>query len=232
MYHHATPARLLVTTCTGTKRKAAMKATAVPPPWCWARPGRSFITARCSCIRVAFGQRARRTAEDLASGWHLHPATEPGGLPWRNAALHMVCHEPVWHVQNHVAQGQTITRNELAQEELSIYGRGYRRFWTRPNAWPAKPTSDATSTTIRHLARLHEARGRFGFSSPQTRRLSQRSRHPNAIVAGCTRPGLWVNKATNFEQVLDVKRREVHRLNQDNTRPWRGRRCRGLVGRP
>jgi xanthine dehydrogenase small subunit len=117
--------------------------------------------------------------------------------------------------QNHVAHGQTVTR-ELAQEALS--GNLCRCTGYRPILDAAQKMAELPSVAVNELDLLqklkqlaHSGRAQTADSSyisPPTLRelLAARASHPDAqLVAGCTDVGLWVTKQhLQFARVLDV----------------------------
>ena len=176
-----------------------------------------------SCIRMAHSLNglALWTAEDIAAqDGTLHPAQQ--AMVAQHASQCGFC-TPGFVMslfgmyQNHVAQGQPISR-ELAQEELSgnlCRCTGYRSILDAAQTMAQLPPVRVDESdlllklnTLRQSTRRLEADS--SYISPQTlpELLAARADHPQAqIVAGCTDVGLWVNKMhMQFEQVLDVSR--------------------------
>jgi xanthine dehydrogenase small subunit len=186
-----------------------------------------------SCIRMAHSVNglALWTAEDIAAqDGTLHPAQQ--AMVAQHASQCGFC-TPGFVMslfgmyQNHVAQGQPISR-ELAQEELSgnlCRCTGYRSILDAAQTMAQLPPVRVDESdlllklnTLRQSTRRLEADS--SYISPQTlpELLAARADHPQAqIVAGCTDVGLWVNKMhMQFEQVLDVSRvAELRRVEDD-----------------
>ena len=186
-----------------------------------------------SCIRMAHSLNglALWTAEDIAAqDGTLHPAQQ--AMVAQHASQCGFC-TPGFVMslfgmyQNHVAQGQPISR-ELAQEELSgnlCRCTGYRSILDAAQAMADLPPVRLDESdlllklnTLSQSIRRPEAY--YSYISPQTlpELLAARADHPQAqIVAGCTDVGLWVNKMhMQFEQVLDVSRvAELRRVEDD-----------------
>jgi xanthine dehydrogenase small subunit len=176
-----------------------------------------------SCIRMAHSVNglALWTAEDIAAqDGTLHPAQQ--AMVAQQASQCGFC-TPGFVMslfgmyQNHVCQGQAISR-ELAQEELSgnlCRCTGYRSILDAAQAMAdLPPVRLDESDLLLKLNTLSQSIQRpeadSSYISPQTLHelLVARADHPQAqIVAGCTDVGLWVNKLhMQFEQVLDVSR--------------------------
>ena len=186
-----------------------------------------------SCIRMAHSLNglALWTAEDIAAqDGTLHPAQQ--AMVAQHASQCGFC-TPGFVMslfgmyQNHVAQGQPISR-ELAQEELSgnlCRCTGYRSILDAAQAMAdLPPVRLDESDLLLKLNTLNQSIRRpeayYSYISPQTlpELLAARADHPQAqIVAGCTDVGLWVNKMhMQFEQVLDVSRvAELRRVEDD-----------------
>ncbi len=186
-----------------------------------ARGDRIHYSAVNSCIRMAHSVNglALWTTEDLvAPDGTLHPAQQ--ALVDCHGSQCGFC-TPGFVMslfgmyQNHVAAGETITR-ELAQEELSgnlCRCTGYRPILDAAQAMVSLPQPpNDTPLTLQKLELLAQSAQGLGadlaYKSPRKLAdlLSARTRWPQAqIVAGCTDVGLWVNKLhRSFEQVLDV----------------------------
>ena len=186
-----------------------------------------------SCIRMAHSLNglALWTAEDIAAqDGTLHPAQQ--AMVAQHASQCGFC-TPGFVMslfgmyQNHVAQGQPISR-ELAQEELSgnlCRCTGYRSILDAAQAMAdLPPVRLDESDLLLKLNTLNQSIRRpeayYSYILPQTlpELLAARADHPQAqIVAGCTDVGLWVNKMhMQFEQVLDVSRvAELRRVEDD-----------------
>ena len=186
-----------------------------------------------SCIRMAHSLNglALWTAEDIAAqDGTLHPAQQ--AMVAQHASQCGLC-TPGFVMslfgmyQNHVAQGQPISR-ELAQEELSgnlCRCTGYRSILDAAQAMAdLPPVRLDESDLLLKLNTLNQSIRRpeayYSYISPQTlpELLAARADHHQAqIVAGCTDVGLWVNKMhMQFEQVLDVSRvAELRRVEDD-----------------
>ena len=186
-----------------------------------------------SCIRMAHSLNglALWTAEDIAAqDGTLHPAQQ--AMVAQHASQCGFC-TPGFVMslfgmyQNHVAQGQPISR-ELAQEELSgnlCRCTGYRSILDAAQAMAdLPPVRLDESDLLLKLNTLNQSIRRpeayYSYISPQTlpELLAARADHHQAqIVAGCTDVGLWVNKMhMQFEQVLDVSRvAELRRVEDD-----------------
>ena len=176
-----------------------------------------------SCIRMAHSVNglALWTVEDIAAqDGTLHPAQQ--AMVAQHASQCGFC-TPGFVMslfgmyQNHVCQGQVITR-ELAQEELSgnlCRCTGYRSILDAAQAMAQLPPVRLDeSGLLLKLTALGQQNSRpeadSAYISPQTlpELLAARANHPQAqIVAGCTDVGLWVNKLhQQFDQILDVSR--------------------------
>jgi xanthine dehydrogenase small subunit len=182
-----------------------------------------------SCIRMAHSIHgmALWTAQDLAaSDGTPHPVQQ--ALVQSHASQCGFC-TPGFAMslfgmyQNHVCQGQTVTR-ELAQEELSgnlCRCTGYRPILDaaqQMQTWPQVQVDEPKLLQLLELLaqRKYGLEANFLYKSPKTlaELLALRASHPSAqIVAGCTDVGLWINKMhMNFDMLLDVTR--VHELRQ------------------
>ena len=176
-----------------------------------------------SCIRMAHSVNglALWTVEDIAaSDGTLHPAQQ--AMVAQHASQCGFC-TPGFVMslfgmyQNHVCQGQAITR-EIAQEELSgnlCRCTGYRSILDAAQAMAQLPLVRlGESDLLFKLMTLSKQNSRLEddltYISPQTlpELLAARTSHPQAqIVAGCTDVGLWINKLhRQFDQILDVSR--------------------------
>ena len=176
-----------------------------------------------SCIRMAHSVNglALWTVEDIAApDGTLHPAQQ--AMVAQHASQCGFC-TPGFVMslfgmyQNHVCQGQAITR-ELAQEELSgnlCRCTGYRSILDAAQAMAQLPPMrlDASDLLLKLTALSKQNRrleADLSYISPQTlsELLAARTNHPQAqIVAGCTDVGLWINKLhQQFDQILDVSR--------------------------
>jgi xanthine dehydrogenase small subunit len=176
-----------------------------------------------SCIRLAHSVHgmALWTAQDLPGfDGTLHPAQQ--AMVQCHASQCGFC-TPGFVMslfglyQNHVAHGQTVTR-ELAQEALS--GNLCRCTGYRPILDAAQKMAELPSVAVNELDLLqkmkqlaHSGRAQTADSSyisPPTLRelLAARAARPEAqLVAGCTDVGLWVTKQhRQFARVLDVSR--------------------------
>lgn len=171
-----------------------------------------------SCIRLAHSVdgMALWTIEDLAQDGVLHPAQQ--AMVDQHGSQCGFC-TPGFVMslfgmyQNHVCQGQPITR-ELAQEELSgnlCRCTGYRPILDAAQAMAALPPAKVDESAL--LRQLRSVRTEPGvteaqYLAPRTLAglLQARANQPGAqLVAGCTDVGLWVTKMhREFAQVLDV----------------------------
>jgi xanthine dehydrogenase small subunit len=176
-----------------------------------------------SCIRLAHSVdgMALWTVEDLAGDdGSLHPAQE-AMVQCHGSQCGFCTPGFVMSLfgmyQNHVCQGETISR-ELAQEELSgnlCRCTGYRPILDAAQQMEKLPRAEVDEQAI--LASLEALRVRRQqvpssgtYLDPRTlpELLALRAAHPEAqIVAGCTDVGLWVTKMhMQFPRVLDVTR--------------------------
>ncbi len=208
------------------------------------RHGKLHYSAVNSCIRLAHSVdgMALWTVEDLAEDPLIRPAG-PAPSAEKAITLHpaqeamVQCHgsqcgfcTPGFVMslfgmyQNHVCQGQPITR-ELAQEELSgnlCRCTGYRPILDAAQQMAAlPPVAVDEAQLLRQLALLQapEADG-TAYLAPTTlpALLAARAAHPGAqVVAGCTDVGLWVTKMhKQYAQILDVTRAaELLQLDED-----------------
>lgn len=185
--------------------------------------GRLQYRAINSCIRLAHSVdgMALWTVEDLqAADGSLHPAQE-AMVECHGSQCGFCTPGFVMSLfgmyQNHVCQGQAITR-ELAQEELSgnlCRCTGYRPILDAAQRMAQLPRAEVDEPAIvEQLEALRARRAQVPESGPYLapatlpELLALRARHPQAqIVAGCTDVGLWVTKMhMQFPQVLDVTR--------------------------
>ncbi len=208
------------------------------------RHGKLHYSAVNSCIRLAHSVdgMALWTVEDLAEDPLIRPAG-PAPSAEKAITLHpaqeamVQCHgsqcgfcTPGFVMslfgmyQNHVCQGQPITR-ELAQEELSgnlCRCTGYRPILDAAQQMASlPPVAVDEAQLLRQLALLQapEADG-TAYLAPTTlpALLAARAAHPGAqVVAGCTDVGLWVTKMhKQYAQILDVTRAaELLQLDED-----------------
>ena len=208
------------------------------------RGGKLHYSAVNSCIRLAHSVdgMALWTVEDLAEDPLIRPAS-PAPSAEKTITLHpaqeamVQCHgsqcgfcTPGFVMslfgmyQNHVCQGQPITR-ELAQEELSgnlCRCTGYRPILDAAQQMAALPAMAVDEAQLlRQLAQLQPpAVAGTAYLAPTTlpALLAARAEHPGAqVVAGCTDVGLWVTKMhKQYAQVLDVTRAaELLQLGED-----------------
>ncbi|MES2608747.1 MAG: xanthine dehydrogenase small subunit [Pseudomonadota bacterium] len=198
------------------------------------RHGKLHYSAVNSCIRLAHSVdgMALWTVEDLAEDPLIRP-NGPAGTVEKPITLHpaqeamVQCHgsqcgfcTPGFVMslfgmyQNHVCQGQPITR-ELAQEELSgnlCRCTGYRPILEAAQQMAALPRVAVDEAQLLHqLTQLQPpAPDGTAYLAPTTLAalLAARAAHPGAqVVAGCTDVGLWVTKMhKQYAQVLDVTR--------------------------
>ncbi|WP_409362550.1 xanthine dehydrogenase small subunit [Acidovorax soli] len=208
------------------------------------RGGKLHYSAVNSCIRLAHSVdgMALWTVEDLAEDPLIRPAS-PAPAAEKTITLHpaqeamVQCHgsqcgfcTPGFVMslfgmyQNHVCQGQPITR-ELAQEELSgnlCRCTGYRPILDAAQQMAALPAMAVDEAQLlSQLAQLQPpAVAGTAYLAPTTlpALLAARAAHPGAqVVAGCTDVGLWVTKMhKQYAQVLDVTRAaELLQLDED-----------------
>lgn len=183
-----------------------------------------------SCIRLAHSVdgMALWTVEDIAAqDGALHPAQQ--AMVDKHGSQCGFC-TPGFVMslfgmyQNHVCQGEPITR-ELAQEELS--GNLCRCTGYRPILEAAQTMGDLPPVQVDEASLLQKLEllapapvgleADLAYKSPTTliALLQARASHPGAqLVAGCTDVGLWVTKQhMQFGKVLDVtKVRELRRI--------------------
>ncbi len=176
-----------------------------------------------SCIRLAHSidGMALWSVEDLAADdGSLHPAQE-AMVQCHGSQCGFCTPGFVMSLfgmyQNHVCQGETVTR-ELAQEELSgnlCRCTGYRPILDAAQQMERLPRVRVDEPAIlRQLeglrAQREQAPGTGTYLAPRSlpELLALRAANPKAqIVAGCTDVGLWVTKMhMQFAQVLDVTR--------------------------
>lgn len=203
-----------------------------------ARDGKLHYSAVNSCIRLAHSVdgMALWTVEDLAEDPLIQPVGDAPAAARQAITLHpaqeamVQCHgsqcgfcTPGFVMslfgmyQNHVCQGEPITR-ELAQEELSgnlCRCTGYRPILDAAQQMAALPAMAVNEPLLLQklelLALTHQAPDtNFSYISPTTLTdlLTARAAHPAAqVVAGCTDVGLWVTKQhKQYERILDVTR--------------------------
>ncbi|KQB56348.1 MULTISPECIES: xanthine dehydrogenase small subunit [Acidovorax] len=203
-----------------------------------ARDGKLHYSAVNSCIRLAHSVdgMALWTVEDLAEDPLIQPVGDAPAAARQAITLHpaqeamVQCHgsqcgfcTPGFVMslfgmyQNHVCQGEPITR-ELAQEELSgnlCRCTGYRPILDAAQQMATLPAMAVNEPLLLQklelLALTHQAPdANFSYISPTTLTdlLTARAAHPAAqVVAGCTDVGLWVTKQhKQYERILDVTR--------------------------
>jgi xanthine dehydrogenase small subunit len=184
-----------------------------------------------SCIRMAHSVHglALWTVEDLSpvNAISQHPAQE--AMVQCHASQCGFC-TPGFVMslfgmyQNHVLQGETITR-ELAQTELSgnlCRCTGYRPILEAAQQMASLPTVRLDHPAItRQLAQIQpptpDVDSAYQMPSTLVDLLTARASQPKAqLVAGCTDVGLWVNKLhKQFDTVIDVSRvAEIRRIEQ------------------
>ncbi len=187
-----------------------------------------------SCIRMAHSVHglALWTVEDLSPGnqgkaTSQHPAQE--AMVQCHASQCGFC-TPGFVMslfgmyQNHVLQGQPITR-ELAQTELSgnlCRCTGYRPILDAAQQMAGLPTVRLDHSTItRQLAKIQpqtsDSNSSYRLPNTLAELLAARTAQPKAqLVAGCTDVGLWVTKMhKQFDAVIDVTRvAELRRIEQ------------------
>lgn len=184
-----------------------------------------------SCIRMAHSVHglALWTVEDLSpvNAISQHPAQE--AMVQCHASQCGFC-TPGFVMslfgmyQNHVLQGETITR-ELAQTELSgnlCRCTGYRPILEAAQQMASLPTVRLDHPAItRQLAQIQpptpDVDSAYQMPSTLVELLTARASQPKAqLVAGCTDVGLWVNKLhKQFDTVIDVSRvAEIRRIEQ------------------
>ncbi len=182
-----------------------------------ARDGKLEYKAINSCIRLAHSidGMALWTVEDLAAeDGTLHPAQE-AMVQCHGSQCGFCTPGFVMSLfgmyQNHVAQGESVTR-ALAQEELSgnlCRCTGYRPILDAAQQMAALPAMQVNEKALlTQLAAIQPHGESADYMAPRDLKslLTARAAHPGAqIVAGCTDVGLWVTKMhMQFPQVLDV----------------------------
>lgn len=176
-----------------------------------------------SCIRMAHSVdgMALWAAEDLAgTDGRLHPAQQ-AMVNCHGSQCGFCTPGFVMSLfgmyQNHVARGETVTR-ELAQHELS--GNLCRCTGYRPILDAAQQMGQLPAVRVDEPHLLQKMKllapvdkgleANLSYISPASLRslLAARATHPDAqLVAGCTDVGLWVNKQhMQFARVIDVTR--------------------------
>lgn len=185
-----------------------------------ARDGQLEYRAINSCIRLAHSMdgMALWAVEDIAGAdGTLHPAQE-AMVQCHGSQCGFCTPGFVMSLfgmyQNHVCQGEAITR-ELAQEELS--GNLCRCTGYRPILDAAQQMAELPAVRVdaaKLVAQLEELRqgevdamtGRYLLPRTLRELLAARAAHPQAqVVAGCTDVGLWVTKMhMQFGHILDV----------------------------
>ncbi len=201
------------------------------------RDGQLHYSAVNSCIRLAHSVNgmALWTVEDLAEDPLIQPVGDAAAAR-QTITLHpaqeamVQCHgsqcgfcTPGFVMslfgmyQNHVCQGEPITR-ELAQEELSgnlCRCTGYRPILDAAQQMASLPGMVVNEAEVlqklKLLAHNQSAQtANLAYMAPtsQAALLAARAAHPGAqIVAGCTDVGLWVTKQhKQYTQVIDVTR--------------------------
>lgn len=201
------------------------------------RDGQLHYSAVNSCIRLAHSVNgmALWTVEELAEDPLIQPVDEAPAAR-QTITLHpaqeamVQCHgsqcgfcTPGFVMslfgmyQNHVCQGEPITR-ELAQEELSgnlCRCTGYRPILDAAQQMASLPGMVVNEAEVlqklKLLAHNQSAQtANLAYMAPtsQAALLAARAAHPGAqIVAGCTDVGLWVTKQhKQYTQVIDVTR--------------------------
>ncbi len=184
-----------------------------------------------SCIRMAHSVHglALWTVEDLSplNAANQHPAQE--AMVQCHASQCGFC-TPGFVMslfgmyQNHVLQGQPITR-ELAQTELSgnlCRCTGYRPILDAAQHMASLPVVRLDHSAITHqLAQIQpqapDAHSAYQLPGTLAELLVARTAQPQAqLVAGCTDVGLWVTKMhKQFDAVIDVSRvTEMRRIEQ------------------
>ena len=190
-----------------------------------------------SCIRLAHSVHglALWTVEDLSPANAGKPGNAASQHPAQEAMVQ--CHASqcgfctpgfvmslFGMYQNHVLQGQPITR-ELAQTELSgnlCRCTGYRPILDAAQQMASLPTVRLDHPAIsRQLAEIQpqtpDVNHPYQLPGTLAALLAARAAQPKAqLVAGCTDVGLWVTKMhKQFETVIDVSRvTEMRRIEQ------------------
>ncbi len=185
-----------------------------------------------SCIRLAHSVHglALWTVEDIAADPLLQAASFPEKAPVLHPAQEAMvqCHgsqcgfcTPGFVMslfgmyQNHVLQGQTISR-ELAQAELSgnlCRCTGYRPILDAAQQMDRFPKVQLDEVALKKALAQIEAPmpvdgASYSLPTALPALLAARAQQPDAqLVAGCTDVGLWVNKLhKDFAAVIDVTR--------------------------